>query len=169
MRKNTKFFFLSIVFIIILFYLPCLAQQGVGNVTRNRAAQYYLGETDELVVPVNVWGFVMKPGQYMVPNNTDLIDLLSFAGGPIEGSKISKIHLVRSDDRLGNHVWKINVKKYLETGDMRQIPSLKPGDTVVVKGTTFHWISKFFEFVGRLAVFAQMFYFIAIAEERINR
>ncbi|MCG3156591.1 MAG: hypothetical protein DKINENOH_03215 [bacterium] len=64
--------------------------------TPYRGAQYYLGDTDELLMKVNIWGFVRKPGQYMVPTDTDLIALMSFAGGPIEEAKIKSIRIVRA-------------------------------------------------------------------------
>jgi hypothetical protein len=145
------------------------AQQRNQPSGQSRAAQYYLGNEDELLIPINIWGFVERPGQYMVPNNTDLISLLSFAGGPTESGKISNIKIVRSNQKEGNHVIDVNVKKYLETADARLIPVLKPEDTIIVKGTTFHWVSRFFEFISRLAVFAQIFYFIAIAQEYLNK
>lgn len=157
------------VWMVMTFLIPnrILAQEDRLQ-TRNRAAQYYLGMEDELLVPVNIWGFVQKPGQYMVPNNTDLVSLVSFAGGPSEGAKISNVRIVRSDPRLGNTVFRVNVKRYIETADETLIPTLKPGDTIIVRGTTFHWMSKFFEFVSRLAVFAQIFYFIAIAQRYLD-
>jgi len=164
------FFFLStagLFFLIPGFSVQ--AQEGVQYPVRKRASQYYLGAEDELLVPVNIWGFVKNPGQYMVPNNTDLISLLSFAGGPIEGAKIINIRIVRSDSKLGNTVFAINVKKYLETADERLIPILKPGDTIIVKGTAFHWIQRFFAFLSSFAVFAQMIYFIAISVDYFNR
>ena len=49
-----------------------------------RGAQYFLGTDDQLLIKVNVWGFVAKPGQYLVPSGTDLISLISFAGGPMK-------------------------------------------------------------------------------------
>jgi len=64
--------------------------------TPYRGAQYYLGDTDELLMKVNIWGFVRKPGQYMVPTDTDLIALMSFAGGPIEEARIKSIRIVRA-------------------------------------------------------------------------
>jgi len=167
MRNKRNFLFFILFAMFFIPYFPLIAQ-GTQYPIRNRAAQYYLGTEDELLVPVNIWGFVAKPGQYMVPNNTDLISLLSFAGGPTEGAKISKILVVRSNPKLGNTVFKVNVKKYLETGDERLIPVLKPGDNIIVKGTTFHWISRFFEFVSRLATIAQIFYFVAIAQKAMK-
>ena len=142
------------------------AQENIQFQTQNRAAQYHLGAADELLIPINIWGFVQKPGQYMVPNKTDLLSLLSFAGGPIEGAKISKIKIVRSDPIEGNFVWNVNVKKYINTADPSIIPILKPGDTIVVKGTTFNWIQQFFSFVSSLAT---IIYFIALANEYLTR
>lgn len=66
--------------------------------TPYRGAQYFLGSEDELLMRVNIWGFVRKPGQYMVPTDTDLISLISFAGGPVEQAKVKAIKIVRTFD-----------------------------------------------------------------------
>jgi hypothetical protein len=139
-------------------------QASSQNFSIDRAAQYYLGSSDELLIPVNIWGFVQKPGQYMVPDNTDLVALLSFAGGPTENAKLNHIRILRNDPKIGNVVYKIDVKRYIETADERLIPNLRPGDTIIVSGTTFHWFSRFFEFVSRLAILAQIYYLIALAD-----
>ena len=161
-----------VVFALCLFFSSILnaqAQNGFQTTQQGRAAQYYLGNSDELLVPVNIWGFVQRPGQYMVPNNTDLISLLSYSGGPREGAKISNIRIVRANAQTGTKVWKVNVRKYIETGDERIIPVLKPGDTIIVKGTAFNWIQKLFTFLSSFAVFAQMFYFIVLASDRLDK
>jgi polysaccharide biosynthesis/export protein len=150
---------------VVIPILPLGAQDSQMSLPQDRAAQYYLGSKDELLIPVNVWGFVQKPGQYLVPDNTDLITLLSYAGGPSENAKISHIRVIRNDRKMGNVVYKVDVKKYIETGDDRLIPNLKPGDTIIVNGTTFHWVNRFFEFVSRIAIVAQIYYFIVISEQ----
>jgi polysaccharide export outer membrane protein len=161
---------ICILLIILLMGYSILPAQSIGGQSnRSSAAQYYLGEDDELLVPVNIWGFVRLPGQYFVPNNTNLIALLSFAGGPSEDAKISNIRIIRNDLKQGSSVWRVDVKKYLESGDERLIPMLRPGDTIIVSGTTFHWISRFFEFVARLATIAQIFYFVAIAQNALKK
>jgi polysaccharide biosynthesis/export protein len=149
----------------------CLAfgQEPTLSLPQDRAAQYYLGSKDELLIPINVWGFVQKPGQYLIPDNTDLITLLSYAGGPTENAKISHIRVIRNDRKVGNVVYKVDVKKFIETGDNRLIPILKPGDTIIVSGTTFHWINQFFEFVSRLAIIAQIYYLIVISNSYNNK
>ncbi len=167
---------------------------------KNRGALYYLGEQDELLIKVNVWGFVQNPGQYMVPNGTDLISLISFAGGPREQAKLNKVKLIRNHALLASRydknkgylamngemkvaseprskedeeklrelnsepkVYIVDVKKYLQTGDESLIPELKPGDTVVVDGSTFHFVSKVFDFTSKLAVIAQIYFWIYAA------
>ena len=167
MRRSITSVYSLVLLLFILHAASGFTQISGGAV--NRGAQYYLGSEDELLVPVNIWGFVQKPGQYLVPNNTDLISLLSFAGGPTEDAKISNIRIVRSDPRLGSQIWKIDVDRYIETGDERLIPTLKPNDTVVVKATTFYWVSRMFEFVSRLAIFAQIYYFIVVADSWKDR
>jgi len=155
----------ALVVFLITPLCSVFGQESSLSLPQDRAAQYYLGSKDELLIPVNVWGFVQKPGQYLVPDNTDLITLLSYAGGPSENAKISHVRVIRNDRTGGNVVYKVDVKRYIETGDDRLIPILKPGDTVIVHGTTFHWINRFFEFVSRIAVVAQIYYFIVLAEQ----
>jgi polysaccharide export outer membrane protein len=171
MKKS--FFLVFIVFIGCVCILPDFSLQaqesGRSSQLRNRASQYYLGMEDELLIPVYVWGFVKIPGQYMVPNNTDLISLLSFAGGPSDGAKISNVQIVRSDPKLGSSVIKVDVKKYLNTADDRLIPTLKPEDTVIVKGSTFNWISKFLGFISSLTFLVNIYYLVSLAEAYRNR
>jgi hypothetical protein len=162
--RQKSFGVLLIGVIFFLCHSQLIGQEGSIQPMRNKAAQYYLGYEDELLIPVNVWGFVQKPGQYMVPDNTHLISLISYAGGPTENAKISNIRIIRNDPRQGGLVYKINVKKYIDTGDERLIPVLKPGDTIIVKGTTFHWIERFFEFVSRLAVLLNIYYLLQISQ-----
>lgn len=124
-----------------------------------RAAQYFLGNQDQVLMAVNVWGFVNMPGQYMVPLETDLVSLLSYAGGPREDARIKRIRVVRS---AANHdssvVIDVDVKNFVDLGDVKENPALLPGDTVVVSGTTFHLVSKIFELGFRIAMIVQAVY-----------
>lgn len=159
-----------IYYILLLIFIIPVSSGYTQQLGRNLGARYYLGSDDELLIPINIWGYVQNPGQYMVPNNTDLISLLSYAGGPKESAKISKIRIIRrSTVNNKNETFIIDVKKYLNTADETLIPLLKPDDTIIVKGSTFSWIQKFFSFLASFAVFAQMLYFIALAEERFNK
>ena len=186
----------------MLFFLlrPALAtaqNEGEQNADdRNRGAQYFLGAEDELLIKVNIWGFVRKPGQYMVPKNTDLISLISFAGGPIEQAKINKVKIIRAPEFNGaaqsqrlnqtdlalasrsnnvdlsklaspnQEVLEVNIKKYLETGQQNLIPELRPGDTIVMPGSTFHVVGKVLDFASKFAVIAQIYFWVNVADRR---
>ncbi len=135
---------------------PAVIQSvGEGN-------QYYLGQANELLMRVNVWGRVLRPGQYFVPATTDLITLISAAGGPIPKSRISDVALVRGTPGGENEVIQVNIKRFLKTGDKRLIPSLKPEDTVIVSGSTWQLFADVMQVVGNLALVANVYYLFVI-------
>ena len=151
------------LFLVLLSFVLVQAQTS-GFYNQGGAAQYYLGDKDQVLMPVNIWGFVTKPGQYMVPYGTDLVSLLSYAGGPREEAKIKSIKVVRgagsTESGQKEQVIDVDVKNFLETGKSEIIPVLKPGDTVVVSGTTFHFVSRFFDFAWRIATLVQVWAFV---------
>ena len=161
--------YISIVLLILIISTLSFSQtntptQGSG------AAQYILGGRDQVLMAVNIWGFVGKPGQCMVPYGTDLISLLSYAGGPREEAKIKSIKVVRGGDgeKKQGEVIEVNVKEFLEKGNNASIPTLKPGDTVVVSGTTFNFVRNSLEFVVRIAALAQIYAIVEYYTSRAN-
>ena len=146
----------SILLIIFLQFvvLQTVALAAVGDVEEpqtNRAAEYFLGSQDELLIKVNVWGRVLKPGQYNIPSGTNLIELLSAAGGPASRANLSSISLVRNY-RGEEKIIDINIKRYLKTGNPNLIPELMPGDTIIVAGSV----------TQLLASSVQVFYHLAM-------
>lgn len=128
-----------------------------------RGAQYFLGTDDQLLIKVNVWGFVAKPGQYLVPAGTDLISLISFAGGPIEGAKLSKVKIIRpqhSKQEKKDEVILVNIDEFLKKGDNSKIPLLKPDDTIVISGTKWYYFSKALEAITKVGYLVQIYAFI---------
>jgi len=97
------------------------------------ASRYFLGEERELLISVNILGPVNKPGQYMIPSETDLISLIAYAGGFREDAKIKDVKIVR---RMGDHakpnIMKINLEKFYTSGDQQLTPPLMPDDTVII-------------------------------------
>ncbi len=137
-----------------------LAQETGTPDVLNRASQYYLGSKDEILIKVNILGFIQRPGQYLVPRHTDLISLIAFAGGPREGANLEKVRIVRdagfeaeNNGRNGHNghsgadgeapVVTVNVKSYLEQGKKSGSISLKAGDTILIGQTTGHKVKSF--------------------------
>jgi len=157
MKPLVRVFVLFSALVISTF--PSFAQGLASSANAGRAAQYFLGSQDQVLMAVNVWGFVNVPGQYMVPLETDLVSLLSYAGGPREDARIKRIRVVRtSTNNDSSTVIDVDVKHFVDIGDIKENPLLLPGDTVVVSGTTFHLVNKMFELGFRIAMIVQAIY-----------
>ena len=137
--------------------IPQVKRVGEGS-------KYYLNEANELLIRVNIWGRVGRPGQYYVPAETDLVALMSLAGGPGSRSRLSDVHVVReADENNQQEVLTVNVRKYIKTGDKRLIPDLKPEDTIVVHGSAWQLVADVTSVIGQMVVVANVYYFFFIA------
>ena len=134
---------------------------GTGG---ERGAQYYIGSQNELLMAVNVWGLVSKPGQYLVPSTTDLMTLISVAGGPMPKARLDNVRVIRSSSS-GSEVLVINIKRYLKTGDERIIPKLQPGDTVIIAGSLGELTSQIVGIFAQLAIVANVYYLFFISNK----
>ena len=147
------------------------------------AAQYHLGDKDQILMKVNVWGYVQKPGQYVVPRNTDLISLISFAGGPIDGADLAKVSIIRGGDQSlaynNGHdatngrsqkvpIIEANVKESLKTGEIWNIPILQAGDTVMIPQSRGHKIKGFFGLNSMFSVIAAFASVVVIMDRLAN-
>jgi SLBB domain len=128
-----------------------LFAQGLFNlqnapVGSNAPSYYYLGGKEGLTIGVNLWGFVRNPGRYEVPSSTDLVQLISLGGGPLEHAQLDGVKIVRqilqADSTYQTEVIPVDLKKYQTTG--AKTPLLLPGDTIIVPGSTFTLLQEFF-------------------------
>lgn len=159
------------IFLIFLFLTAAAQAQDYSKMFQgqqrrmpqqaNPAAQYILGNGDVLLVTVNLWGHVLKPGIYSVPSNYTLIDLISSAGGPLSTARLSDVRIVRKNQQ----VIKVNLEKFLKTGDSSNIPPLLPGDTIIVSGSIQDIFTKLVGIFRDLAIIANVFVLAA----RVNR
>lgn len=95
-----------------------------------RGPQYVYGDDERVKISVNVWGEVERPGSYLVPDDTDLITLLSLAGGPTSTADLRTVELSRFHAQPpGNRT--LNLEKVLARPEVPP-PGLLPGDTVQV-------------------------------------
>jgi len=153
----------KVIFIIFLVIigLSLWAQTEGGNTSGyNPGAVYqYSGSltgTQQLKIRTYIWGQVRNPGLYIVPDDTDLLTLISSAGGPTENAKLSKISIIRSTME-GEKVITVDLKEYLETGEAELIPILKPGDTVIVSGSTYYAFTKAVNWLSQIAVILSVY------------
>lgn len=144
---NHYFRFSTIASVIILMAASSASGQGLFSqqtppIGSSAPSYYYLGGKEGLTISVNLWGFVKNPGRYDVPSSTDLVQLISFGGGPTENAQLSGVKIVRQimqpDSTFKTEVIPVNLKEYEKTG--MKTPLLLPGDTVIVPGSTFNAI-----------------------------
>lgn len=151
------------LFAALMLPLQLAAQDLQVSPAQDRAAQFYLGERNAIHITVNVWGQVRLPGQYHIPSGTDLLTLVSAAGGPTENSRLDNVRIVRRYNQR-EEIIEVDVRRYIKTGDVSLIPELNPGDTILVSGSVFNLLTKVVNLVGQAAVFLNAIYLY----QRIN-
>lgn len=141
--------------IVAIIVIPIMAQDsGVGGGYSTGSVYLYSGSltgAEQLKIKAYIWGQVKNPGLYIVPDNTDLLTLISSAGGPTENAKLSKIRIVRPTAE-GEKIRWVYLKDYVETGNYDLIPILQPGDTVIVSGTIYYAFQKMAQFLSQVAI-----------------
>lgn len=131
---------------------PCDAE---GNPGAAQASAYYIspGFESRLQINVHIWGEVHKPGLYVVPEDTDLITLLSYAGGPTENAELGEVKLVRTL-KGSETVHKVDVTHYINEAAVAATIRLEPGDTVVINGSTWHGFGRMLGYLTQVAIVA---------------
>lgn len=119
----------------------------------DRPAQYILGSGDILLVSVNLWGHVQRPGIYSIPSSYTLIDLISSAGGPLKTARLNDVRVVRKN----TDVVKVDIDRFLKTGDITLLPVLQPGDTIIVAGSFQDIFTRVVGIMRDLAIIANVF------------
>ena len=100
----------------------------------SRPGYFFLAKPFEVTMTVNLWGEVPQQGVYVISTSTDIIQLLSYAGGPRDKSNLEDVMVYRASgkkDVKGRTVKNINVRDILE-GKSEPF-QLAPGDMIVVK------------------------------------
>jgi len=118
----------------------------------DRPAQYILGTQDVLLITVNLWGHVQRPGIYSIPSSFGLIDLLSSAGGPLKTARLNDVRIIRKNQ----DVIKVNVKEFMNTGNKDLLVSLQPGDLVIVSGSAMDMFVTIVGIARDLAIIANL-------------
>jgi hypothetical protein len=145
--------FLIVLFVSIIIPFYTYAEEAPNRDYRETPTipyggpQYYvyLGANRELQIDVQVWGKIAKPGLYSVPKTTDIIGLISFAGGPADGADLKKVKIIRNNPTA--QIIKVDLKKYLNNGDISKLPLLKPGDMIVIpESPSYTFFPKFLQF-----------------------
>ena len=140
--KKILFTILGLLFISNL----GLAQVGdyelgstISDGRRNIYGGYYdYSDPESINIKVSVWGFVKYPGRYVIPEQTSLIDLMSYVGGPTDDSNLDELRIYRLDENNNELMLPIDFNDLMWEDNLeskfRKVPKLNPSDILVVPG-----------------------------------
>ncbi len=144
-------------------------------------------------IVVHIWGEVKLPGEYRVSDGTDVLGIISKAGGPTEFSRLSKVRLTRtlgdliaspsgsylSSDgkqlqfkpgtngtRFGQRqrVTELDVNKYLKRDQkVEPLPMLQSGDIVYIPRNRWSTWRTVASIIRDVAIVANAYYFVRLA------
>ena len=91
---------------------------------------------------VSIWGFVAKPGNYLVPCETNLSALFRLCGGRIRGGRLDQVHVMRRGENPAEPGARtdrvLDLSKLIDENNLVCVISpelfLFPGDLVVIDG-----------------------------------
>ncbi len=122
------------LFVSILLIMPSAQAQlpSLGsNQLMSGGAEFFAGRIEgKPLIKVNMVGGVRLPGVYHVPMDTNLAEVLSYAGGAVDGAELEEIH-VRSV--LGNKgVFKSYDFTSLSKNTDQPYPKINNGDIIQI-------------------------------------
>jgi protein involved in polysaccharide export with SLBB domain len=157
MRTRTFSCFLPCVILLVLL-VPTQGsaqlESGIGPALTGAspAAYYFISKSGEITMPINLWGYVKNPGRYEVPISTDLVQLVSYAGGPLAEANLTDVKItrvMRRDTQMHKVEYSVNLKHLDKIDDMAL--NLQAGDTVFIDNIAFQW-RDFFSIVTTAAI-----------------
>ncbi len=142
MLKKTIIFALLLVFTMRTAFCADLSNPlGIGRDLLGNPTEYvYRHDPEDILMPIYVWGAVLKPGIYQVPLNTDLVTLLSLAGGPSTDADLNAVTIKhRQTTRSPASTYNLNLYSLVNNNSV-PVPMMLNSDIVVVKKKE-NWIS----------------------------
>ncbi|MEW6510860.1 MAG: SLBB domain-containing protein [Bacteroidota bacterium] len=119
-----------------------ILERGVSTTQPATAtpSYYSLAKPGELTMQVNVWGLITHPGRYEVSITTNLIELISLAGGPAPDADIDEVRITRflkTESGITRGEYTVNLDDLYRVNESSLV--LQPGDTIVIDRSS--WVT----------------------------
>jgi hypothetical protein len=104
---------------------------------QNQGAYYDYSDPDGLNIKVSVWGYVKYPGRYVIPQRSDIRDLISYSGGISDDSYLDEIRVYKVLPDSTQQMLQFNYEDLWWNEELKQELSLyrmEAGDVLVVPG-----------------------------------
>ena len=117
----------------LLFAQNDIAEEPTFSDFQISSERYLTDDKGNIMMYVNIWGHVGKPGHHLVYEGIDLATLMSVVGGPKSGANMKKVRVYREipeDD--GTLVYHLDFEKFVSSGDRSEFIRIKPNDTIII-------------------------------------
>lgn len=175
--------------LIVLFSIQGIAQEKKDAIHQTPKENYLIGEEKNLEIIVHIWGEVKIPGEKRVSDGTNILEVISKAGGPTEYSNLSRVLLFTNPElhfspmdttllrqsvdkfilkdldelqKIGQA--EIDINRYLKSGKSKYLPRLMPGDVIHVKRNAWYGWQTFIRVASQVAIIAQVWYWYSRIE-----
>lgn len=132
---RTLFKKILLYFVLSTFYFSQV--QAAGNYYNSMLNQQSAGhdfisgaQPGDVLIKINLWGAVHKPGIHRVPAKTDLLSLMSYAGGPKDNAILDEVTIKRDLGKTQKLIT-VNLEDLVKGASHHQI-NLAPNDVIVV-------------------------------------
>ena len=108
-----------------------------NRINQNQGAYYDYSDPGGLNIKVSVWGYVKYPGRYVIPQRSDIKDLISLSGGISDDSNLDEIRIYRLLPDSTQQMIKIDYSELWWNEDLSKdlkIYKLEAGDVLIVPG-----------------------------------
>lgn len=134
----------SIILLIFLFLSSPIIHAQITDAELGRGALsktglYDFSDPGAINIKVAIWGYVSRPGKYIVPDYTTVIDLISYAGGPYQSAEMDDLRLYRVLDDGKEEMIKFSYNDIIWEDNLtvknRLMPKLQASDILIVPGS----------------------------------
>jgi SLBB domain len=151
-HKQMKHFYLFSFIIIIILPSQLIAQDEDFQVglnpsltVRNQGGYYDYSDPDGINIKVSIWGYVKFPGRYVIPIRSDIISLLSYAGGINDNAYLDELRIYRIDKDSTQQMIKFNYDDLWWNDKLSKnlkLSKLQASDVLIVPGRNrLYWES----------------------------
>ena len=104
---------------------------------RNVGGYYDYSDPDGINIKVAVWGYVKYPGRYVIPIRSDIISLLSYAGGINDNAYLDKLRIYRVNKDSTQRMIKFNYDDLWWNDNLSKnlkLSKMQASDVLIVPG-----------------------------------
>jgi hypothetical protein len=113
------------------------------NLRQTQGGYFDYSDPSGINIKVQLWGYIKYPGYYIVPINSTICELFSYAGGPLVDAKLDDVRILKTLEDSTIIMNKLNYNDLMWEETLSKpidFPKLNAGDIVVVPGEPRYFI-----------------------------